>query len=158
MGWDMTIERPQGAGDPEYRFDLSGMGLAKRATDRLGTLSHGHEPLPLPLPRIEGFGLTAADFAAEPGGEVSPAVLAFRAACRAVSGRQAERPTGIPDYRIGGTNDGRLVTPAEIRAALAALAAQPASARAGTFAGTPHWEEGVDYLTRAAAHGGFRVE
>ncbi|MFG2908478.1 hypothetical protein ACGF13_25850 [Kitasatospora sp. NPDC048286] len=152
----MTIERPEGAGDPEYRFNLSGMGPAKRAMDRLGMLSHGHEPLP--WPRIEDFGLTAADFAAERAGEVSPAVLAFRAASRAVSDWQAERPTGIPDYKIGGTNDGWLVTPAEIRAALAALAAQPASARAGTFARTPRWEGWVDYLTRAAAHGGFRVE
>jgi hypothetical protein len=38
---------------------------------------------------------------------------------------QAEQPAGIPEFKIGGSSDGWLVTPAEIRAALAALEAHP---------------------------------
>ncbi|MEV7177433.1 hypothetical protein [Kitasatospora sp. NPDC093679] len=152
----MTIERPEGAGDPEFRFDMSSMGPALRAMDRLGMLSYGHEPPA--WPKSADFGLTSADFVGAADGRVSETMRTYEAACRAVAAWHAEPPTGIPDHKIGGTNDGWIVTPAEIRAALAALAAQPEEAKAGTFAEHPRWDEWIDYLTRAAAHGGFRVE
>lgn len=156
MGWDMTIERPEGAGDPEFRFNMSSMGPAKRAMDLLGMLSHNHEPPPWPRPA--DFGPPSADLSAVQSAETPESVRAYQAACEAVVEWQAEQPTGIPDYKIGGSNDGWLVTPAEIRAALAALEAQPKSAKAGTFAEHPRWDEWIDYLRRAATHGGFRVE
>lgn len=110
------------------------------------------------MAEVGHFGLTSADFVDAADGRVSEAMRTYEAACRAVAAWHAEPPTGIPDHKIGGTNDGWIVTPAEIRAALAALAAQPEEAKAGTFAEHPRWDEWVDHLTRAAAHGGFRVE
>ncbi|MEV4190778.1 hypothetical protein [Streptomyces toxytricini] len=108
-----------------------------------------------PDPRPEDFGLTPEDLQ-DPGGGRSPeALAAYTAAWR---DWQAERPTGIPHYKIGEGNDGWLVTPAEIRAALAAFEAQPDAAKAGTMAEEPRWDEWIDYLRRAAEHGGFRVE
>lgn len=158
MGWDMTIEQPDGAGDPDYRFNASSMGPAKAAMDRLGMLSHDHEA---PWPRLEDFGLTTAEvYAAQgPGAPERPeTVRAYLAAQAAAFEWQAEQPTGIPEYKIGHGNDGWLVTPAEIRAALTALEGQPESAKAGTMAEEPRWDEWIDYLRRAEAHGGFRVE
>ncbi|MFJ7264379.1 hypothetical protein ACIQV2_29945 [Streptomyces globosus] len=147
----MEIVEPEGAGDPEYRFNRSTMGYAKATMARLGMLSHEEAPDPRP----EDFGLTPEDLR-DPGGGRSPeALAAYTAAWR---DWQAERPTGIPHYKIGEGNDGRLVTPDENRAALAAFEAQPDAAKAGTMAEEPRWDEWIDYLRRAAEHGGFRVE
>lgn len=154
----MTIVRPDGAGDPDYRFNASSMGPAKAAMDRLGMLSRDHQA---PWPRPEEFGLTLAEiYAAQApdASEMPESVRAYLAAGRAAIEWEAEQPTGIPAYKIGHGNDGWLVTPAEIRAALTTLEAQPESAKAGTMAEHPRWDEWIDYLRRAAAHGGFRVE
>ncbi|MFL9680689.1 hypothetical protein [Streptomyces sp. KL110A] len=154
----MTIEQPDGAGEPGYRFNASSMGPAKAAMDRLGMLSHEHEA---PCPRLEDFGLTMGEvYAAQgPGAPERPEpVHAYLAAQAAAFEWQAEQPTGIPEYKIGYGNDGWLVTPAEIRVALTALEGQPESAKAGTMAEDSRWDEWIDYLRRAEAHGGFRVE
>ncbi|BAJ32258.1 MULTISPECIES: hypothetical protein [Kitasatospora] len=155
MGWELTFERPDGAGDPAYRFDSAGMRPVRRTMERLGMLSYD-EPPPWPSPTEHG--LTPADFAAALDGRTSERMRAFRSACRVVTDWAAERPTGIPAYKFGGTNDGWLVTPAEIRSALATLAAHPAWARTVVLRGQPSWTEWIDYLERATAHGGFRVE
>ncbi|GHO60047.1 hypothetical protein KSB_85220 [Ktedonobacter robiniae] len=67
---------------------------------------------------------------------------------------QAEIPTGIPAYKFG-SNDGWLVTPDELSAALAAYDACIADGvepPAFTW-----WGDWINYLRRAASHGGFRV-
>ncbi|QKW22139.1 hypothetical protein HUT16_26450 [Kitasatospora sp. NA04385] len=151
----MTIEQPGGAGDPDYRFNVSSMGPAKRTMERLGMLSSEEPP---PWPEFADFEVVSADFVTASRGEESESMRAFHAAGRAVVDWQAEQPTGIPGYKIGGGNDGWLVTPAEIRAALAALEAQPESVKAEAVSQYPRWEEWIDYLQRAATHGGFRVE
>lgn len=157
MGWDMTIERPDGAGDPDFRFNLSSMGPAKAAMDRLGMLSHEHDA---PRPRPEDFGLTLdAIYAAQSrhAPKIPEPVRAFLAAEQAALEWEAEQPTGIPEYKIGHGNDGWLVTPGEIRAALAVLEARPESVKVGLSGQHPRWVEWIDFLERAAEHGGFRV-
>ncbi|MBY8881370.1 hypothetical protein [Actinacidiphila acidipaludis] len=153
----MTIEHPEGAGDPDFRFNISSMASAKAAMDRLGMIEHGLVP---PMPDREDFGLTYHEACVLEGEQLPPAVIAFRAAVQSAFDWQTDDPAGIPEHKLGHTNDGWLVTPAEIHAALAVLEGQPASAKVGTFAEkySESWAEWCDYLTRAAAHGGFRVE
>lgn len=78
----------------------------------------------------------------------------LRAAEARITDAQAETPTGIPAYKFG-SNDGWLVTPDELTAALAAYDACIADGvEPPSFT---WWGDWIDYLRRAARHGGFRV-
>jgi hypothetical protein len=75
-----------------------------------------------------------------------------------VSYHDPSEPPTIPDHKFG-SNDGWQVTPDEIRAALAAYADRTTelSQKARETIETDYWGRWIDYLTKAAEHGGFYV-
>jgi hypothetical protein len=70
--------------------------------------------------------------------------------------RTAERPTGIPSFKFG-SNDGWLVTPEEITAALERYEKPPAGWFEGHDIEEDYWDEWIEFLRKAIERGGFRV-
>jgi len=117
-----------------FRLNIWGMGTAREVMHQLGMLD------------VESW---HADF---PEWSEGADEDAHAAACRRVTDAQARlEPTGIPVYKLG-TNDGWLVTPDEVRAALAKW-----DAHQERPAGLPEWfGDWVEWL-RSCRIAGFRV-
>lgn len=108
------------------------------------------------FPTHREFGVTdqiIRDAAGEDGRESSELAL-FHAAQDAVLDKQAENPTGIPIYKLK-DNSGWLVGRDEITAALGAY--RTALGDGGAEPELFWWPYWIEFLERAAIHGGFRV-
>lgn len=68
----------------------------------------------------------------------------------------AEFPMGLPLFKFG-SNDGWLVTPEEIQAALANYQKPPTAWFEGHKIEEDYWDEWIQFLQRAVERGGFRV-
>lgn len=129
------------------------MSLARTLMDDLGMLD-----MTVTTPgnlSPERYGVTAEmqeiDFDEFPEPLMPVELRAYRAVRTKALDGAVEAPQGIPFYKLG-SNDGWLVTPEEIRAALAAC-----PDAAGKYPEIEWWKPWVEYLAYAAEHGGFRV-
>ncbi|MGF1426311.1 hypothetical protein [Kitasatospora sp. LaBMicrA B282] len=157
MSWDMVLVSESDLGDSEYHFNATSMEPVKNAMAALRMTVPVAEPR---WPRATDFGLRALDIAHldESDPDLPQAVREFFAADSRVREWSPESPAGIPSYKIGGTNDNWLVTPEEVRRALAAYDSADQLAREEAVGGVPGWEGWISFLRTAAEHGGFRVE
>ena len=137
-------------GDPGYfRLNIWGMSAFCGYMDIVGMLDWGS-----PEPRFPDYG-------DGPWPEEStPSYEERQEASRLVTDWSAAEPVGIPRWKFG-SNDGWLVTPAEIRSALALMESSGASEElakvlaAGDDA--DYWRAWIAYLQRAEKAEGFRV-
>ncbi|TQF05583.1 hypothetical protein E6W39_29305 [Kitasatospora acidiphila] len=110
-------------------------------------------------PTADDYGLTFQDLNA-PQDQLSDAkktaVESFHSHIAAVRGGEQPEPAGIPAYKLD-SNDLWLVTPCEIRAALAAYRRQEASVQDDLAARIALWRGWIAYLEVAKDCGGFRV-
>jgi hypothetical protein len=159
VGFDIYIQTPDGKcadGDENYfRFAWTQMPRTLDAMSNFGMLTE----LPLPVfPDLSAFGLEWKDL--RPGVEHDPGTLnriaEFRSAFLAARDASEREPNGIPRYKLD-RNDGYLVTPAEITAALAAYEAHPQVAIAELPIGDPTWSRWIAFLRRAKTLGGLRT-
>lgn len=149
--------------DPgEMELTAGSMTDALNAMDRLGMLATYDDGklikhCPVPFPKQEDFGVTPEMWQYDDGDEPPAPIGAYLAAMSKCAAAQADQPNGIPLYKLQ-TNDDWLVTPDEIRAALAAHAAPrrpgPSPVTEPDYFWWPYW---LRFLERAADHGGFRV-
>ncbi|KOG53140.1 hypothetical protein ADK76_28925 [Streptomyces griseoflavus] len=138
-----------------FRLNIWGMGEARSAMETLGMLT---QLAPPPTPNPQDYGTTADelwDYGLDDEG-APETVRAFRAATQVVVDSSAEHPTGIPAYKFS-SNDGWLVTPAEIDAALGWWAVAPRKIQREITTQLDWWPEWIRYLRRARDGGGFRV-
>lgn len=138
-----------------FRFAYTALPRALDAMKNFGMLVE----LPVPsYPQLYAYGLAGADL--RPGLKHHPStakvIAEFRTAYLAVKDASETVPTGIPRYKID-SNDGFLVTVAEITAALTTYDAQPGVAIAEMPVGDPTWGLWIAFLRRAQAHGGLRT-
>ena len=139
--------------DPnEFELNASGMTTAKVVMSRLGMLDHDtkHDL----WPNQADYGVTPAMAQLGPEDDEPRELAYFRAAEDAVRDKQAENPTGIPLYKLG-TNDNWLVTRDEITAALGAY--RTALGDGASDCELWWWPYWIEFIERAAKHGGFRV-
>lgn len=162
----MTIEHDEKLKPNEryFHFNWAGMGVACKAMDQLGML----EDIIMPAwPKPEDHGLTSQqvwpDYDDELSGDAmhgfSPEVTAFTRLYEATRDQCVAKPTGIASYKFD-SNDGWLVTPTELQAALTRWRCHDNVAQAAArlvFARTNRWDEWIAYLERAMVFGGFRV-
>lgn len=159
MGYDIYIQTADGRradGDGNYfRFEL----IARLRA--LGTMSNFGMLAELPYPAVplpSAYGLTEDDLKAGVRHALDKAnfVAEYRSAYRAVMDAAEAEPTGIPTYKLA-YNDGALVTPAEITAALTAYEAHPNVDVSETPLGDPTWPHWIAFLRRAKEQGGLRT-
>lgn len=150
-----------------FRLNGAGMSCWCDAMSSLAMLTDDEAP---PFPLLEAYGLTEwpEDPSAYAGDErnavaqkLTDGERRFLAAVRAVIDYEPQPITGIPWEKFS-TNDGWLVTPGQIEAALATYRGwdsegiKVALSEAG-IEDTDLWTRWIDYLTRARELGGFRV-
>lgn len=139
----------------EFELTAGSMTDCLNAMDRLGMIEL--DAVAPKLPTAAEFGVEPGMWSYDEGDEVPGPIAAYLAAMATATAAQAEEPAGIPAYKLR-TNDGWLVTEAEIRSALTAHAAPrptaPSPVTEPDYFWWPHW---LDFLRLAADHGGFRV-
>jgi hypothetical protein len=147
VGYDMTIENDAGLTEEKayFRLNIFGMSAYRNIMYDLGMLDMDAQGTPFPL--MEEF-LNDTE---------------YQDACREITDSESPEPKGIPPYKTG-SNDGWLITPAELRAALATYDAAPKERRQDVvweaFESTSerqYWNKWILFLRRAEKHGGFRV-
>jgi hypothetical protein len=102
VGYDMTVENDTGLSEEKayFRLNIFGMSDYRNVMQALGMLDFdAHRP---PFPCMEEF-LNDSE---------------YQEACREITDAEAPTPSGIPPYKTG-SSDGWLITPRELRAALA---------------------------------------
>ncbi|MCX5328105.1 hypothetical protein [Streptomyces sp. NBC_00140] len=159
MGNDVYIQTSGGKraeGDGNYfRFAFTALPRTLDAMKNFGMLVE--LPVP-PYPELSAYGLAGVDL--RPGTKYDQStanrVAEFRTAYQAVKDASETMPTGIPRYKID-SNDGFLVTVAEITAALATYDAHPGVAIAEMPVGDPTWRTWIAFLRHAQAQGGLRT-
>ncbi|MGW3954618.1 hypothetical protein ACWEKM_27635 [Streptomyces sp. NPDC004752] len=167
---DEAYEALQTAHTSYFRLGIHGMGAFRTVMGMLGMLVTGYQTPDFPdLPD----GVTWADIDAaeeEPNPEPTDELPIKAAAAVYVKERNAhlswhpEPAPGIAVHKLG-SNDGWLVTPQEIDAALAAYRthnADEVKTLLATELGdegdhTSYWIEWITYLERAKTRGGFKV-
>ncbi|MCK8431877.1 hypothetical protein G3I77_02210 [Streptomyces sp. D2-8] len=159
MGHDIYIQTSDGkraeASGNCFRFAFTALPRTLDAMKNFGMLVE----LPVPsYPELSAYGLAGVDL--RPGTKYDEStanrVAAFRTAYQAVKNASETVPTGIPRYKID-SNDGFLVTVAEISVALATYDAHPGVAIAEMPVGDPTWGIWISFLRHAQAHGGLRT-
>ncbi|MFJ6136460.1 hypothetical protein [Kitasatospora sp. NPDC092286] len=157
MGFQLNIETTDGTDDRTcwQLFSNGGMAAIRTAMRDFGMLAD--PPVPDHV-LLSTFGLTRDDFTGP--GQVVPGKEANLAAVQAaydarMSATEAEI-RGIPHYKVDG-NDGWLIAPAEITAALATYDAAPAGRRADIEATYSDWAPWLAFLRRSVEHTGIRV-
>ncbi|MFI5800944.1 hypothetical protein [Streptomyces sp. NPDC051677] len=159
MGNDIYIQTSDGkraeGGGNYFRFAFTALPRTLDAMKNFGMLVE----LPVPsYPELSAYGLAGVDL--RPGtkydGSTTNRVAEFRTAYQAVKDASETVPTGIPRYKID-SNDGFLVTVAEITAALTTYDAHPSVAIAEMPVGDPTWGIWIAFLRHAQAHGGLRT-
>jgi hypothetical protein len=134
-----------------------------RIMDHLGMLDHSASKVEWTNPD-NSVGLTDEDWWAlhetrsNPGTPLSPAAAEYQRQLRLLTDHQAPNPLGIPPHKLR-TNDGWLVTAAEIRAALLFHAAASTHLQAPLFDSEEKrlFQEWIGWLELAAPRGGFRA-
>lgn len=142
-----------------YRLNIWGMGTARDLMGAFGMLTF-EEPPEFPASESEGYTEAADALRGAPDDEAARTALdsiaarlraAEEAACTADPGGP-----GIPYYKLT-SNDGWLVTPREIAAALKAYESTSTTDREDAGLAFEPWPSWIQYLTEARHRGGFRV-
>lgn len=145
-----------------FRLNIWGMSYCRDVMDRLGMVTDEDAPR---FPSLEDFGLSEypedpADYDGDKRTEVeahlADADRQFLAALKATTDFEPEPVRGIPIGKFG-SNDGWLVTPRQIEAALSAWHGQPEHVQTGVEAEFTWWSEWITFLAYAKDRGGFRV-
>ncbi|MFB7742471.1 hypothetical protein [Streptomyces sp. NPDC056132] len=159
MGYDIYIlnsDDTHAEGDDNYfRIAYTAMPRTLDTMLNFGMLVE----LPLPeAPPLEAYGLRVEQM--QPGYRADTAtaqrVAEYRAARNALLKAAPSHPAGISAYKLR-HNDGFVVTPAEINAALSAYEAHPHATVSELPVGNQTWPHWVTFLRRAAERGGFRT-
>ena len=139
-----------------FRLNIWGMSRCRQAMYELGMLDT--ETSSLEWPEREAFGVddkTWADWEwNEPADDDPEPLRRYWEAHREALSHHPEKPTGICDFKFS-SNDGWIVTPEELAAALATY-----DERTGGGTAVPdfeYWPDWIDYLRRAQTRGGFAV-
>ncbi|WP_274558007.1 hypothetical protein [Streptomyces spiramyceticus] len=159
MGYDTYIQNPDGTpreGDEHYfRFGWTTGHHAFEVMANFGMVTD--TPMPA-WPQLTAYGLTKGDFAL--GNDASEAtkqaIAKYREDWFAVRDWAEPEPTGIPSFKLH-FNEGRLITPQELSAALAAYEVHPNYAIAEMPVGDLTWGRWTAFLRRARDLGGLRV-
>ncbi|MFD9792073.1 hypothetical protein ACFWXK_14105 [Streptomyces sp. NPDC059070] len=159
MGYDIYIQGPDGRpapGDDHY-FCINYFDMPRLldVMDSFGMLVE----LPFPSwPELSAYGLEKTHLQQEAEADAATAnrIAEYRAAHQAVADACEAQPVGIPRYKLA-YNDGFLIPPAEITAALTAYEAHPHAAVAELPLGDPTWGHWMTFLRRAKDLGGLRT-
>lgn len=143
---DKTIDQLRGY----FRLNIWGMGVALDHMQSLGMLYSLEDRRYPEFPKPEAFGLVEHPDD-EDGWVAGTPERAYLDAHEAVLAWHPADPAGIGSWKFG-SNDGWIVTPEEIRAALARAADAPAREDLPKW-----WGDWVAYLQRAATLGGVEV-
>lgn len=123
---------------------------------RLGMLT-ADEPPDEPNPADHGTTMERIEvFLDSDAEDPPPDLVSFAAAMREMFDAQADKPSGIPRYKLT-SSDGWLVTPAEITAALGWWATTPPDRQRAVKDGVAWWPAWINFLKDASDQGGFRV-
>lgn len=167
MGYDMYIENtPDGetAGDRDtsyFRLNIWGMSRFREFMDQLGMLAtdYAHQPWPEKPDSIDWDDVSAVRYPEDDDQlPVKPDAVAFAKTIDAHLAWHPDPPFGVAVHKFG-SNDGWLVTPQEIAAALESYrthSGDEVKALVGSD-GIDHWLKWIAYLDRAQRCGGFRV-
>ncbi|MFD7639603.1 hypothetical protein ACFV4P_03025 [Kitasatospora sp. NPDC059795] len=160
MGTQFYIETDTDTPGDSYDQSAGGMAVLLTLMREFGMLTDAEPPHPVTL---DEFGLSPADFDGPPrAGKVKPEKAdAFAAAQQAAQDRFDyfdPATTGIPHYKAA-YNEGRLIAPQEITAALAAYDSRPAEQRReADTALHGGWTRWIAFLRQAAgSRFGIRV-
>jgi hypothetical protein len=160
--WKEAWQAYDNADRSYFRLNIWGMGRCRTAMDHLGMVTDEDAPN---FPTPEDFGLSEypedpvdydGDERAAMDAKLTDADRQFLAAVKAVTDFEPEPVRGIPIGKFG-SNDGWLVTPRQIEAALKTWHGWPEHVRADTEAELAWWPEWIAFLTYAQGRGGFRV-
>lgn len=152
MCFEMEVEdRPQSEALP---VDCDRLALMLHVMNSLGMIEHG-DPPDIPVP--EGHGTTTARVEAvmaSGAADIPPDVLPFADALGQYYSSQADKPSGIPCYKL--SHEGWLITPGEIISALGwwATSSPETQECVGRLAWWPEW---ITLLKTARDHGGIRI-
>jgi hypothetical protein len=137
-----------------FRLNVWGMSAAREAMWKLGMLDDAFEYGE--FPDAEDFGVTSEMYDFDDDDPATPEPMRrYREAQNKVLGAMATPVVGIPVFKLG-SNDGWIVTPEELRVALAEYDA----ATLDDLAHIPDgdwWPKWIEYLRYAQERGGFRV-
>jgi hypothetical protein len=142
-----------------FRLNIWGMGTARDMMHRFGMLDvETNHP---EWPDRKAFGVTDEqwdEYDSDLIDEATPQALRnFHAAHEAVVGHAPKEPTGICVFKLG-SNDGWLVTPPEIEAALKTYYALDDVVRMNNrLYEITWWSKWIAYLEYCQTRGGFRV-
>ncbi|MGG8408242.1 hypothetical protein ACM614_17380 [Streptomyces sp. 12297] len=143
-----------------FRFSIGSMGAARHLMTGLAMLSPEEEP---EWPEIKEKGFSEAMEALRNDPDDAAARKTVQDVMDRAEGVHEAIRTADPDgpgiaaYKLT-SNDGWLVTPRELDAALKAYESAPSEDRAAAedeFG--PYWTAWIEFLTRAQGRGGFRV-
>ncbi|MET9089422.1 hypothetical protein ABZX77_47490 [Streptomyces sp. NPDC004237] len=152
-----TYDAMEAARTTHFFLTTWAMSECRGVMDHFGMLVAAQPPA---RPAPEAYGTTSAQAAPSTAGGAAPEqVRHYHRALRKRLAWTPPRPGGIVIHKLGG-DEGWMVTPGEIRAALAAYETSRASNPAllsNLIEDADWWPEWIDYLRRAAAHGGFRT-
>jgi len=175
MGYDMSFTNKPGDGsDGYFRLNIWAMSRYEAAMRELGMVYGGnhradwpeHRPYPNDTAKQAAFDQACEDLEYGDGtttvtGEPLAKARDYIAKKRAALAFHPDGGDTIPAHKFG-TNDGWHVTPAEIKAALAAY--QSREGRDAVIAEhvnaglrRAHWDTWINYLERAVDHDGFQV-
>lgn len=167
---DETYEELQTAHTSYFRLNIHGMGAYRTIMHELGMLATDYQTATFPeLPEgVTWEDIEAAEEDANPsaadGLPIKAAAAVFVKELDAHLSWHPEHTPGIAVHKLG-SNDGWLVTPQEIEAALAAyrthsadeVKSRLASELGGEGDTTSYWIEWIAFLERAKARDGFKV-
>lgn len=160
--WEEAYDALRRADRSYFRLNIWGMSRCCDAMDALGMVTAERAPR---WPSPEEFGLdeypdNPADYEGDERAELEAALTDggrnFLAAAEAAIGFEPEPVRGIPIGKFD-SNDGWLVTPRQIEAALKAWRGQPQQVRERTEAEYQWWPGWVAFLAYAQGRCGFRV-
>ncbi|MGH3648049.1 MAG: hypothetical protein ACRDTM_12845 [Micromonosporaceae bacterium] len=163
MGYDMRMVVEPTTGDGYLQLNLGGMGRLYEAMQQLGMLYDSRPPGPWPPSpgaHIEEIAYQLAY--GEPTHATSEELRQARDYTETRRRHLRAHPRGghaIPGHKFF-TNDGWIVTPDEIKAALSAYEAAGAGAAErllSTQNELNYWDRWIAYLRRAVDHEGFEV-
>jgi hypothetical protein len=159
--WDAAWEDYYRARRSYFRLNIWGMGECRELMIKFGMLTD--EP-GTAFPTLDAYELIEfpddpEHFEGRARAEIiknqTDAERAYLAAIKATTDADEGGP-GIPAYKFS-SNDGWLVTPRQIDAALALYRAAPDDDKKSAAAEHPWWPEWIAFLAHAKGRGGFRV-
>ncbi|MFD4258207.1 hypothetical protein ACFWR9_11400 [Streptomyces sp. NPDC058534] len=162
MGYDMYIANvPEGEDSGYFRLNIWGMSRYAQIMEQLGMIATDY-PLaawPEKPDCIDWEDVSAVRYPEDYEGDmpVKPEAVAYAKTIDEHRAWHPDPPFGIALHKFG-TNDGWLVTPEEIAAALESYRTHSAEEVKALLGGNvDHWLKWIAYLERAQRQGGFRV-